>query len=159
MKKMIKKNIQKSNYKKDALKIWLKQCREMYIPASKTFSLVNTLGDPVKIRDWQLCGLPIDTFSIENAIIALNAYRWPLMIDPQNQANKWIKNMEKENNLKIIKQSDKNLLRVLENCLQFGLPLLIEDINEEIDPLLEPVLLKAVTKIVSFIENSQNLFL
>jgi dynein heavy chain len=37
------------------------------------------------------------------------------MIDPQNQANKWIKNLEKHNNLNVVKQTDKNLLRILEN--------------------------------------------
>ena len=125
-------------------------CRDKYIPCSKTFSLIGTLGDPVKIRDWQLSGLPIDTFSIENAIICLSAFRWPLLIDPQNQANKWIKNMEKQNDLKVIKLSDKNLMRILENCIQFGQPLLIEDIEEEIDPLLDPVLLKLVFKQVNF---------
>jgi dynein heavy chain len=121
-------------------------CREKYIPVSKTFSLITTLGQPVKIREWQIHGLPIDTFSIENAIISLNASRWPLMIDPQNQANKWIKNMEKANSLKAIKQNDKNFLRILENSIQFGQPLLIEDIQEEIDPVLQPVLLKLIFK-------------
>ena len=40
------------------------------------------------------------------------------MIDPQGQANKWIKNMEKENKLEVIKLSDPNYLRALENCIQ-----------------------------------------
>jgi dynein heavy chain len=31
-----------------------------------------------------------------------NSRRWPLMIDPQGQANKWIKNMEKPKNLHVI---------------------------------------------------------
>lgn len=129
-------------------------CRERYIPVSKSFSLIGTLGEPVKIREWQIHGLPIDTFSIENALISLNAYRWPLMIDPQNQANKWIKNMEKPNNIKVIKQNDKNFLRILENSLQFGQPLLIEDIQEEIDPVLQPVLLKLTFKQVKLINNA-----
>lgn len=46
------------------------------------------------------------------------ANRWPLMIDPQGQANKWVKNMEKVNKLEVIKQSDSNYLRTLENCIQ-----------------------------------------
>jgi len=58
--------------------------------------------------------------------------------------------MEKKNDLKIVKQNDKNFCRILENCLQFGKPLLIEDINEEIDPLLESVLLKLVFKQVRY---------
>lgn len=73
------------------------------------------------------------------------------MIDPQNQANKWIKNMEKQNGLQVIKQGDKNIMRTLENCIQFGQPLLIEDIEEEIDPLLDPVLLKLIFKQVKLV--------
>lgn len=48
----------------------------------------------------------------------MNANRWPLMIDPQGQANKWIKNMEKLNKLEVIKLSDPNYSRQLENCVQ-----------------------------------------
>lgn len=51
-----------------------------------------------------------------------NARRWPLMIDPQGQANKWLKNMEKINSLHVIKLSDSDFVRKLENCIQFGTP-------------------------------------
>lgn len=44
------------------------------------------------------------------------------MIDPQGQANKWIKNMEKANSLQLIKLSDPDYVRTLENCIQFGTP-------------------------------------
>ena len=47
-----------------------------------------------------------------------NANRWPLMIDPQGQANKWVKNMEKPNSLQVIKLSDPTYTRTLENCIQ-----------------------------------------
>lgn len=33
------------------------------------------------------------------------------------QANKWIKNMEKENKLSVIKLSDSNYIRTLENSI------------------------------------------
>jgi len=71
-----------------------------------------------------------------------NARRWPLMIDPQGQANKWIKNMEKPNNLHVVRQSDSDLVRTLENCIQFGTPVLLEDVGEELDPVLESLLLR-----------------
>lgn len=44
------------------------------------------------------------------------------MIDPQGQANKWVKNMEKANSLHVIKLSDSDFVRTLENCIQFGTP-------------------------------------
>lgn len=68
------------------------------------------------------------------------------MIDPQGQANKWLKNMEKTNKLEIVKLSDNNFLRVVENCIQFGNPCLIENVGEELDPILEPVLLRQTFK-------------
>ncbi|KXJ28065.1 dynein heavy chain 7, axonemal [Exaiptasia diaphana] len=125
---------------------WLKECKETNIPCSEDFSVTSTLGDPVQIRDWNICGLPTDSFSIENGIIISNANRWPLMIDPQGQANKWIKNMEKKNNLHVIKLTDADYVRTLENCIQFGTPVLLENVGEELDPLLEPLLLKQTFK-------------
>lgn len=77
--------------------------------------------------------------------IILNVCR-PLMIDPQGQANKWVKNSEKENNLSIIKLTDSDYMRTLENCIQFGTPLLLENVGEELDPSLEPLLLKQTFK-------------
>ena len=68
------------------------------------------------------------------------------MIDPQGQANKWIKNMEKKNNLQVVKLTDTDFVRILENCIQFGTPVLLENIAEELDPLLEPLLLKQTFK-------------
>jgi hypothetical protein len=46
-------------------------------------------------------------------VIVANARRWPLMIDPQGQAGKWIKNMEKENNLCVIKYTDPGKITIL----------------------------------------------
>ena len=70
----------------------------------------------------------------------------PLMVDPQGQANKWVKNMEKEHKLSIIKLTDSDYMRTLENCITFGNPLLLENVGEELDPSLEPLLLKQTFK-------------
>lgn len=39
---------------------------------------------------------------------------------PPLQANKWVKNMERDAGLDIIKLSDKDFLRTLENGVRFG---------------------------------------
>ncbi len=62
------------------------------------------------------------------------------------QANKWIKNLERPNKLSVIKLSDANYARTLENSIQFGTPVLLENVGEELDPLLEPLLLKQTFK-------------
>ncbi|XP_053412126.1 dynein axonemal heavy chain 3 [Nycticebus coucang] len=134
------------DYRAQCQSQWLAQCKNRVIPGSNDFSLSNTLGDPVKIRAWQIAGLPIDSFSIDNGIIVSNSRRWALMIDPQGQANKWIKNMEKANKLSVIKFSDSNYVRTLENALQFGTPVLLENVGEELDAFIEPILLKATFK-------------
>ncbi len=51
---------------------------------------------PTAVRDWNIKGLPSDAFSTENGVIVTRGRRWPLMVDPQGQALKWIKNMERE---------------------------------------------------------------
>lgn len=68
----------------------------------------------------------------------------------QGQANKWIKNMEKVSGLDVIKQSDKDFLRTLENGIRFGRPVLMESIGEGLDAALEPLLLKQTFKQVRF---------
>jgi len=52
---------------------------------------------------------------------------------------------EKENGIDVVKLSDKDFLRSLENAIRFGKPCLLENVGEELDPALEPVLLKQVT--------------
>ncbi|XP_067384444.1 dynein axonemal heavy chain 12 [Channa argus] len=135
-----------AGFRQDCTKLWTKICQSKNIPSSDDFSLSKTLGDPIKIRTWNIAGLPSDSFSIDNGVIVSNSRRWPLMIDPQGQANKWIKNSEKDNNLSLIKLTDADYMRTLENCIQFGTPLLLENIGEELDPSLEPLLLKQTFK-------------
>ncbi|XP_018345947.1 PREDICTED: dynein heavy chain 7, axonemal-like [Trachymyrmex septentrionalis] len=125
---------------------WVQLCTNMQVICSYNFYLRDILGDPVLIRSWNIAGLPADAFSIDNGIIVTNARRWPLMIDPQGQANKWIRNMERKNNMSIIRLSQLDYVRVLENALQFGLPVLLENIEEELDAILEPILLKQIFK-------------
>ncbi|KAJ7400487.1 hypothetical protein BTVI_105082 [Pitangus sulphuratus] len=134
------------DYRLKCQKQWQVLCSEKNIPCSSDFSLSNTLGDPVKIRAWQIAGLPVDSFSIDNGIIVSNSRRWALMIDPQRQANKWIKNMEKTNKLSVIKLSDTHYVRTLETSIQLGTPVLLENIGEELDAFIEPILLKQTFK-------------
>ncbi|RKO99706.1 hypothetical protein CXG81DRAFT_14142 [Caulochytrium protostelioides] len=130
------------SFRDDAIAAWSQVCREHAIPCSDAVRLARLLGDPVKIRAWMLVGLPNDAFSINNGLIMATSRRWPLMIDPQGQANRWIKNMEKAHNIQIIKLSDSDYVRTLENAVQFGTPVLLENVGEDLDPVLEPLLLK-----------------
>lgn len=71
--------------------------QEKEIPTSPQLDVKQFLADPAVIRDWNMQGLPSDDFSTENGIIVVRGTRWPLVIDPQCQAVKWLKNMEAKN--------------------------------------------------------------
>ncbi|XP_060697694.1 dynein axonemal heavy chain 6 [Hemiscyllium ocellatum] len=130
-----------SKYRQLLIDDWINGCKELEIPISADFSLINILGDAFEIRQWNTDGLPRDNVSTENGILVKRGHRWPLMIDPQDQANRWIRNMETKNGLKVIKLTDSGFLRTLENCIRLGMPVLLEELRESLDPSLEPVLL------------------
>ena len=79
------------------LKKWSASVVNNGIPMSADFSLVNFLSKPVYVQQWQIDGLPKDDFSVENGVISTSGNRWPLMIDPQGQANKWVRTWKGKN--------------------------------------------------------------
>ncbi|XP_045894232.1 dynein axonemal heavy chain 6-like [Micropterus dolomieu] len=131
-----------SHYRQLLIDTWIIQCQDLNIPISSSFSLVNILGDPFVIRQWNTEGLPRDTVSTENGILVTEGRRWPLMIDPQDQANRWIRSKEAKHGLKVIKLTDPSFLRTLENAVRMGMPVLLEELKETLDPALEPILTK-----------------
>ncbi|XP_070836417.1 dynein axonemal heavy chain 6 [Chaetodon trifascialis] len=131
-----------SHYRQALIDQWIIQCQELSIPISSSFSLISVLGDPFVIRQWNTEGLPRDTVSTENGILVTEGRRWPLMIDPQDQANRWIRSKEAKHGLKVIKLTDPSFLRTLENAIRMGMPVLLEELKETLDPALEPILLK-----------------
>lgn len=72
------------------------------------------------------------------------------MIDPQGQANKFIKNLGKEYHLEgidVVKQKeDTKLMKTLELAIQNGKWFLLENIGTELDQSLEPILNQQVVK-------------
>uniref|UniRef100_A0A672Z7Z9 Uncharacterized protein n=1 Tax=Sphaeramia orbicularis TaxID=375764 RepID=A0A672Z7Z9_9TELE len=131
-----------SHYRQLLIDQWIKRCQDLDIPISSSFSLIKILGDPYVIRQWNTEGLPRDSVSTENGILVTEGRRWPLMIDPQDQANRWIRSKEAKHGLKVIKLTDPDFLRNLENAIRIGIPVLLEELKESLDPALEPVLLK-----------------
>ena len=124
---------------------WHTSLSELRVPHTPGATVVDVLENPVQTRSWVLAGLPSDSVSVENALIISKARRWPLMIDPQGQANKWIRNMEADK-LDVVKLTDKDFLRPLENGVRFGRAVLLESVGETLDPAIEPVLLKQTFK-------------
>jgi dynein heavy chain len=131
-----------SIYRGTLLALWVKEVDREGIAHTDDYSLNRIMGDPIKIREWNLATLPTDSLSIENGIISTLTDSFPLLVDPQGQVIKWLLNIEQKNNIQIVDINSPNFLRTLENTVQFGSPLLVEGIKEEIDPILFPLLSK-----------------
>ena len=70
------------------------QVTKLGVPCGPNFDFCDFMAKATQVRDWNIQGLPNDSFSTENGVIVVRGRRWPLMVDPQGQAQKWIKNME-----------------------------------------------------------------
>uniref|UniRef100_A0AAR5PYC5 AAA+ ATPase domain-containing protein n=1 Tax=Dendroctonus ponderosae TaxID=77166 RepID=A0AAR5PYC5_DENPD len=135
-----------SIYRQKIVLDWHKYVKNLDIPTADEFEMVTVLGSDVKIQQWYISGLPRDSFSTENGIIMDNSRRWSLFVDPQAQASSWIKKMEKINNLEVVKFSFQNYMKTIETCVQFGYPVLVESVGEEIEAALDPLLYKKTYK-------------
>lgn len=130
-----------SKYRRELMQdSWEPDIRERGVPLSGDFKVETLLTDDVEIQKWNGEGLPGDDHSIQNGILTTNCSRFPLCIDPQQQAVKWIKRKEAANNLTVRTFSDGDFMKHLELAIQFGNPYLFENVDEELDPMIDPVL-------------------
>uniref|UniRef100_A0A8C0Z8U1 Dynein axonemal heavy chain 8 n=1 Tax=Cyanistes caeruleus TaxID=156563 RepID=A0A8C0Z8U1_CYACU len=126
--------------------LWETELRAHKIPFSDDLNLISMLVDQPTISEWNLQGLPGDHLSIQNGIIVTKASRYPLLVDPQTQGKLWVKNKEQDNELQVTTLNDKYFRQHLEDSLSLGRSLLIEDIEEELDPVLDNILEKNFIK-------------
>lgn len=127
-------------YRKEITSVWLQQLEQYDIKRSPNYSLSTVLIDSFELRSWNICGLPRDLVSTDSAIIVTRSSRWPLMIDPQEQANRWIKALEVDNLLKVCKVTDSRMMNIIIDGIRLGYSVIIEGIEEHIDPILRPIL-------------------
>ncbi|XP_041585454.1 dynein heavy chain 10, axonemal isoform X1 [Vulpes lagopus] len=124
--------------------VWQNDILEREIPLSQPFRLENLLTDDVEISRWGSQGLPPDELSVQNGILTTRASRFPLCIDPQQQALNWIKRKEEKNNLRVASFNDPDFLKQLEMSIKYGTPFLFHDVDEYIDPVIDNVLEKNI---------------
>lgn len=139
-------------YRTRILKSWHDKLNEKGIPHSPDLNIVEKLTDPPTISEWNLQGLPNDELSIQNGIIVTNSSKYPIMIDPQSQGISWIKNKEAQNKMLITSFDHKYFKNHLEDCVSLGQPLLIQDILQDVDPILNNILEKNFFKMGKFLK-------
>ncbi|KAF3833142.1 hypothetical protein F7725_026807 [Dissostichus mawsoni] len=119
-------------YRSLLLELWKREMEERLIPFSPDLNVIGLLVDNTTVSEWSLQGLPSDDLSIQNGIVVTKASRYPLLIDPQGQGKTWIQNRERD--------------QQLQDSLSLGRPLLLEDVGEELDPVLDNILDKNYIK-------------
>jgi len=137
---------------KDAL---LNMVKSLKIAHSKDYTFAEFLAKPIDFLNWTFQGLPDDDFSKENAVLVTKTQRFPLCIDPQLQANTWIKNMERSKvpskekvseKVLVIDPQTENYMQTLERAISWGHVVILQNIDEDLDPSLEPILNKSLKK-------------
>merc|ERR1719159_746968 len=118
---------------------WLDEVTKNNIPRNPTFRLETLLTSDIEVAMWSGQGLPQDELSVQNGILTTRSSRWPLCVDPQMQAVNWLKRKEEKAGL-IVKTLNDEYIKHLELALQYGKPMLFENLDEELDPMLDPVL-------------------
>merc|ERR1719399_2754459 len=120
---------------------WLEDVTKIGVPRNPKFRLEGLLTSDVEVAAWSGQGLPQDELSIMNGILTTRSSRWPLCVDPQMQAVSWIKRKEEKAGL-IVRTLNDDYIKHLELAIQYGKPMLFENLDEELDPMLDPVLEK-----------------
>jgi dynein heavy chain len=77
-------------------------------------------------------------------VIATKCQRWPLFIDPQGEAYKWIKKHEEKSHLKIINFSETHYLKTIKTAIESGYSVLLENVEEKLEPSIDSILQKQV---------------
>ena len=122
--------------------VWAPNVIAKSLPVTTPFSLRELMVTEATVQKWVYEGLPADDHSVMNGILTTEASRFPLCIDPQEQAVSWIKAKETPHDLRVGTFLDGDFMKKLELCIQYGKPYLFEGIDEELDPMVDPILEK-----------------
>ena len=148
--------------------MWLPNIKDKKIPITDEIEPLKILTNSDIIAKWKNEDLPEDQMSIENAAIITNSNRWPMIIDPQLQGGNWINRhvANPENFKRTVTKKEENteegaaatdgneqLLIVsltadrweqkLEEAISNGRIVLLENVTQDIDPILDPLLSRA----------------
>ena len=126
-------------------------CDSRGVPVTAKLDVVSFLVDVGTIGDWNMQGLPTDPLSTQNGILVTKSSRFPLLIDPQGQALSWIRskeapNLPSWNGQQLVDLADSKLKDKLEFCMGNGKSLIITGVEDEIDPMLDPVMEKQISR-------------
>jgi dynein heavy chain len=126
---------------------WKPMISNLAIPGSEDVNALQILTTESAMANWKNENLPADQMSLENATIITSCSRWPLMIDPQLQGSNWIRYRNSGGeNFKVISLAENKWMQTLVNAVQNGLTVMIENLGQELDATLDPLLSRETIK-------------
>lgn len=125
---------------------FIKFFKDNQIPCSEGIDPLKILTNDAEIATWCNDKLPSDSVSVQNGAILTNSERYPLIIDPQLQGIVWIKKKESQNNLAVTRLSNSKMVKTIEFSVEAGNPVLIENLENGIDAVIQPVYARAIIK-------------
>lgn len=94
----------------------------------------SLFANELQVKLWKESAfLPTDQHSIENAIILHKTKKCSLIIDPQDQGSKFIKNLARISGEEIVVMKNKSVSEKLQSAVQEGKWVLIENLKGEVE--------------------------
>lgn len=116
------------------------------IPMSEDANPLSILCDDAEVAGWNNFGLPPDRVSTENGAILTNSERYSLIIDPQLQGIVWLRKTYDSKGLKVTRLSNPKMVKTIEFSVEAGNPVLLENLENSIDAVIQPVYARAIIK-------------
>jgi len=126
-------------YRETCVQNYVAYLTQKSVPLGPKPDVLVVLTNDAEMAGWAGQGLPSDRVSMENGAIMCNSQRWGLIIDPQLQGIVWIKIKEAENNLQVTRMGHNKMVSTFEMSIDQGKSVLIENMGENIDAVLSPV--------------------
>jgi len=123
--------------------LWLPDISARGIPVGARAAPMRMLSGEALTSQWHTEGLPADACSEENATVVTMSERFPLMIDPQQQAVSWLAAHEKASGVIRMSMGADSWPEMLMRAIEDGLPIILENVGEVLDTRVFAVLFRA----------------
>jgi dynein heavy chain len=127
-------------FRQNLIKQVMNDLQSRHLSYNEEFKPEDLLLSKLELQTWVGKGLSKDSYSIQNGLLTMLGSRFPLCIDPQEQAFEWIKKCFESSQLIVKSMEDRDYIKHLELAIEFGNPFIFQNVVEDLDPILENVL-------------------
>jgi hypothetical protein len=136
------------------------------------FLIEEVLSTPTLVQVWRANGLPTDRKCTENAVMMMSSHQFPLLVDPQGQAVRWVQNQwnvsvpttaagsagssgivsqlrsqqEGSGSVVVAGLGDRRLKSIMEDAIQGGKCVIVEGCDQRLPAWMSPILAKRIRR-------------